>query len=232
MKRIIPAIIFLLMAFSLAACQKGPAQNEVGTNEANIENARGEDAALKADLVILPGKLKDAAASLEELGLKVILVNPENTQDLYEAITIIASSTGTGARGDELIKAMEKMYTDLSALTTGAGSPPVYMAGNSAFLSTAGAKMYQSAMIDNAGGTNAAAQIEDSYWSDISYELLLDWNPEYIVIAAEAQYTVDDVLSDSSISECSAVKNGNVYKMPDDIEAWDSPVPGGVLGSV
>ncbi|MDO4741259.1 MAG: ABC transporter substrate-binding protein, partial [Eubacteriales bacterium] len=75
------------------------------------------------------------------------------------------------------------------------------------------------------------ATIGDAYWVEISYEQLLAWNPEYIILASDAAYTVDDVLADANLSGCRAVVSGNVYQMPDKAEAWDSPVPGGILGA-
>lgn len=189
-------------------------------------------AALKPDLIILPMKLKDAAASLEELGLKVILINPESTDELLEAISITASATGTVSEGQALINEIKQMSADLNDLVADSPKPAVYMAGSSALLETASAEMYQSSMIENAGAMNVAGEVDDTYWTTISYEQLLKWNPEYIVLAAEADYTVDDVTSDINLAECTAVKNGNVYAMPNDIEAWDSPVPGGILGSI
>ena len=99
-------------------------------------------------------------------------------------------------------------------------------------LSTASSAMYQSGMIELAGGKNVAADILDTYWVEISYEQLLSWNPEYIILASDASYTIDDVLADPNLAECAAIKNGNVYQIPHKVEAWDSPVPSGILGSV
>lgn len=214
--------------YSLAAPELIDLPNVGSAKEFDLEGC----AALKPDLIILPKKLKDAASSLEELGLKVILVNPENTEDLKETITIIGAATGTTSEGNKLIAAIERMQSDLNDMIANTASPSIYMASNSALLETASGKMYQSAMIENAGGINVAKDIDDTYWSTISYEQLLEWNPEYIIIAAEAEYTVDDILADTNLAECTAVKNGNVYAMPCDIEAWDSPVPGSILGSI
>ena len=69
-------------------------------------------------------------------------------------------------------------------------------------------------------------------WANVSYEQILAWNPDYIVIAADATYTVEDILNDANLAGCNAVKNKNVVKLPNDIEAWDSPVPGSFLGSI
>ena len=113
----------------------------------------------------------------------------------------------------------------------GDGPSGVYLAGNSSYLSTAGAKMYQNSLIELGGGENVAAGIEDTYWAEISYEQLLTWNPEVIVIVPEAAYTREELLSDPQLSGLDAIENGAVYEMPSAFEAWDSPVPSAMLGS-
>lgn len=189
-------------------------------------------AALNADLVILPLKLKDAAATLEELGIKTILVNPESEDLLIEMIDIISTATNTVDRAEQLKSFITSNKDMLSEKLNGAEAKKVYLAGNSNVLSTAGNKMYQCDMIKLAGGESVSNEIDDKYWVDVDYEQILAWNPDYIVIAAEAEYTVEDVLADEALAACNAVANGNVYKMPSDAEAWDSPVPSGILGSV
>ncbi len=189
-------------------------------------------AALEPDLVILPLKLKDAAATLESLGIDVLLVNPENQELLTEMILLIAKAADAQPRAAELLGFITEQEEMLSKKLKNEEAPKVYLAGNSSMLSTAGNAMYQSAMIGQAGGVNAAAEIEDSYWVEISYEQLLTWNPDYIILASDASYTAEDVLADPNLKGCEAVKNGNVYRMPDKAEAWDSPVPGGILGSL
>ena len=92
--------------------------------------------------------------------------------------------------------------------------------------------MYQSSIIELAGGKNAADSITDTYWAEISYEQLLAWDPSYIIIASDAEYTVNDIMNDPNLAECTAVKNSHVYAIPGDVEALDSPVPAGILASV
>ena len=189
-------------------------------------------AALEPDLVILPRKLKDAAQTLESLGIPVLLVNPENQALLEGMISLIAAAADTEDRAQALLDftaAQEEMLTQTLA---GTEAPSVYLAGNSGLLSTAGDAMYQSDMIRLAGGVNAAAEITDTYWVEISYEQLLTWNPDYIILASDASYSVEDVLADPNLADCAAVKSGKVYQMPGKAEAWDSPVPSGILGAV
>ena len=189
-------------------------------------------AALEPDLVILPLKLKNAAQTLTELGMDVLLVNPENQELLEEMISLIAAATGTQEQAEALLGFTDEQEAMLEEALLGKEAPSVYLAGNSGLLSTAGDRMYQSDLIRLAGGVNAAAELTDSYWVEISYEQLLNWDPDYILLASDAGYGVEDVLSDENLSECDAVKNGNVYQLPSKAEAWDSPVPSGILGAL
>ncbi|MBP9999950.1 MAG: ABC transporter substrate-binding protein [Clostridiales bacterium] len=189
-------------------------------------------AALEPDLVILPMKLKESAAILEELGFTVLIINPESQELLKEAISIVAKATNTEEKAAELLGFINTQEQKLEEQNRDAEAPRVYLSGNSDFLSTAGNGMYQNELITLAGGANVAGEIEDTYWVESSYEQILSWDPEYIIMASAAKYTVEDVLADENLAVCTAVQNGNVYHIPSDLEAWDSPVPAGILGAV
>ena len=184
------------------------------------------------DVVFLPMKLKKAADTLESLGIKAVVVNPEDATLLKECITLVGKITNTIGRSEALNNSIDTFLADNKAKLTGESTPLVYLAGNSSVLSTAGSKMYQNTLLTNAGGKNAASELTDTYWANVSYEQLLAWNPDYIIIAADATYSVDDVLNDANLADCNAVKNKKVVKLPGDIEAWDSPVPASFLGSI
>lgn len=189
-------------------------------------------AALEPDLIILPAKLQDTIPSLEELGFTVLAVNPEDQALLDEAITLLGDATGATEEAQALLDWNETALSDLATKLEGAKTPSVLLTSNSAFLAAAGGEMYQNSLIQQAGGTNVASELTGNDWGEISYEQVLAWNPDVIVLAGEADYTVDDVLSDSNLAGVTAVENGAVYAMPGDYEAWDSPVPSGVLGTL
>ena len=214
--------------YSLAAPELIDLPNVGTAKEFDLEGC----AALEPDLVILPLKLKSAVETLEGLGIDVLLVNPENQELLTDMINMIAAATNTADKAAELLGFTADQESYLSKTLSGAETPSVYLAGNSSMLSTAGNAMYQSDMIRLAGGVNAAAAIEDTYWVEIDYEQLLTWNPDYIILASDATYTVEDVLADPNLADCSAVAKGQVYQLPNKAEAWDSPVPSGILGAL
>lgn len=214
--------------YKLAAPELTELPNVGTAKEFNLETC----AALSPDLVILPMKLKDAAQSLTDLGITVLLVNPESQDLMTEMINTIATATNTNSEAAKLLAYIDSQKNMLTSALSGVEPESVYLAGNSSFLSTAGPSMYQSSIIELAGGKNAADSITDSYWAEISYEQLLAWDPSYIIIASDAEYTVDDVMNDPNLAECTAVKNSHVYAIPGDMEALDSPVPAGILASV
>lgn len=214
--------------YSLSAPQLLELPNVGSAKEFDLEGC----AALEPDLVILPLKLKDAAETLSGMGIPVLLINPEDQELLTETISLVGTATGSTALADELLAFSDDETAQLETMMADVERPTVYLAGNSDLLSTAGDAMYQSDMIRLAGGQNVAAEITDTYWAEVSYEQILDWNPDYIILASDASYTCEDVLSDEALASCAAVQNGNVYQIPGDAEAWDSPVPSGILGSV
>lgn len=214
--------------YALAAPELLELPNVGTAKEFNLEGC----IALEPELVILPLKLKDAADSLAELGIPAICVNPESEALLNETVDMIAKLTGTEDKAEALKDHGKKALAELEAKLADVEKLVVYLAGNSAYLSTAGSKMYQNTMIEAAGAVNAAAEVEDTYWAEIDYEQLITWNPDYIIVSPAADYTAEDILNDAALAELEAVKEGKVYAMPADYESWDSPVPSAFLGSM
>ena len=188
-------------------------------------------AALEPDLVILPKRLADAADTLAELGIPVLLVSPESHGELVEMIALLGAATGTRQPAKALTDYYARELADIEGITQGLeGRPVVYMGANSSYLATAPRDMYQASLIEAAGGVNAGAEIDGNSWTEVSYEQLLALNPEVLVIPAEAGYTKEDIFADAQLADVEAVRQKRVYQMPKDFEAWDSPVPSCVLG--
>ena len=185
---------------------------------------------LEPDLVILPLKLKDNADTLDDLGVKSLVVNPESDELLLQMLTLLAKATGKDDQAKLLNLYYDNQIEEMKKY--GNSNKTVYMSSNSTFLETAPGAMYQSKMIEIAGGKNVAKDIEGDYWTAVSYETLLQLNPDIIIIPPAAAYCVQDILNDSQLATLTAIKNKAVYQMPKKIEEWDSPVPSAILGSM
>ncbi|MDR2600017.1 MAG: ABC transporter substrate-binding protein [Oscillospiraceae bacterium] len=187
--------------------------------------------ALNPDLVILPFRLRDVAETLDEMGISVIIVNPESFDKMLEMIKLIGEVTGANTRSEQLIEWIKIGQSFINEQTaTLLHKPSIYFAAVSSYLMTAPNDMFQAELITIAGGLNAAADIKGNGWTEISYEQLLVKNPDIIVIASEASYTIDDILNDPILSELNAVQNNLVFHVPSFIEAWDSPIPASIFG--
>lgn len=212
--------------YALAAPEL-PELTQVGTlKELNVEAV----AALEPDLVIMPQKLIDNAQTLEDLGITVMIVNPETQEGLETMLTLIGEACGASEQAQALIDYNHTQLERAAEMTADLEKPSVCLLGNSSFLSVAPAAMYQNDLIEQAGGSNAAASIEEDYWADISYETLLALAPEVLVIPSAASYTAEDVMNDPQLADLPAVQNGAVYTMPQGLDEWDSPTPSGILG--
>lgn len=201
---------------------------QVGSlKELNIEAI----AELKPDLVLMPLKLKEKAQTLTDLGIQVLIVNPETHEQLVEMLELIGKACGVEEKAKELTDYYQKQK-DKMAKTSNQKTQSVYMGSNSAYLETAPGTMYQSILIETAGGKNVAEELDGNYWTQVSYETLLKMNPDMIVIPSGASYSVQDVLNDSQLKSLKAIQEKNVYQMPKGIEEWDSPIPSGILGTM
>ena len=202
---------------------------QVGTmKELDVEAT----AALEPELVIMPQALADYADTLTQLGIPVLVVNPESHEALVEMLQLMGTALGLEDRAEALASYYQEQLDRMAELTRDAGAPVVYMGSNSSFLATAPASMYQSTLIRQAGGVNAGDSLEGDYWTEVSYEDVLAMAPQVIVLPAGAEYTVQDVAEDPQLSALPAVQDGAVYQMPGGIEEWDSPVPSGILGTM
>ncbi len=193
------------------------------------------------DLVILPQRQQDTADTLTEMGIPALVVVPESHEQILEMFALIGQAANVPGEA----KALSDYYTEkldaVEAMTQAIGEdsrPVVYMCGTSSYLTTSPKEMYQSSLISAAGGVNAGDGIEGNSWVQISYEQILTMDPEVIVIptnnfaTAAPDYTAADVLADPQLASVRAVKNGAVYEMPTGFEAWDSPAPSGILGTL
>jgi iron complex transport system substrate-binding protein len=185
--------------------------------------------ALHPDLVILPIRLRSSAEILEELGIPVLLVDPESPEEIISMISLIGNAANAEQRANILIEYYKRSLEEINLLTLRiVERPVVYMGGVGSYLTTAPRDMYQSKLIKLAGGANP--NIDGNSWTAISYEQFLAINPDVIVIPSEAVYNIEDIARDPQLVNLSAVRSGMIYKMLANFEAWDSPVPSFTLG--
>lgn len=200
----------------------------VGTGkEINVEECMN----LNPDLVIIPTRLQDFIPQFEELGIPVLAIEPEDLDNFMNTVKMLGTAIGAEEKSNEFIKYYEDTLTKVNDLTNDVENKPnVYLGGTDSILKTCTSKMYQNYMFEVSGANNVTSELTDGYWTNISVEQLIKYNPDYIYIVGYASYGIDDVLNDSRLQDINAVKNKNVYIFPSTIEPWDYPTPSSILG--
>ncbi len=141
--------------------------------------------AMRPDLVIAvpsPGN-RAPVERLRDLGLHVLIVNPERIDEIIAATRQIAEAVGVPDAGAGLIERIETGVKAVEARV--AGAPAVrtlLLVGRSPFVA-AGAGTYQDELVTRGGGTNIAAGTHQS-WPNLSLEFIVAEAPQVIIDAS------------------------------------------------
>lgn len=210
------------------------------TDAVNVGSAKNFDveSCIKTnpDLVILPKKAEAYYSTLSDLNIPTIVVNPETQELLEEMIKLIGTATGKQDKAESLISYYHEQTSYVSDKVKGISEKPtVYMCNPNSYLKTAAGGMYQSDLIKMAGGINVAENISETSWATVDLETIISYNPDIIIVPVNSDNCqlpkyVEELKTNEALSSVSAIKNGRVYTMPTGYEAWDSPVPSGILG--
>ena len=147
---------------------------QVGTmKELDVEAT----AALEPELVIMPQALADYADTLAQLGIPVLVVNPESHEALVEMLQLMGTALGLEDRAEALTSYYQEQLDRMAELTQDTEAPVVYMGSNSSFLATAPASMYQSTLIRQAGGVNAGDSLEGDTGRRSPMRTCWPWRP-------------------------------------------------------
>jgi iron complex transport system substrate-binding protein len=199
----------------------------IGTGrELNVE----ECLKLDPDLVIVPSRMKEAAEQLDAQGVATIAIFPEDLDEMAETFDLVGRAIGCEERAKELVDFYREKTEMVKNLTSSLTERPrVYLTSKDP-LTTCTTEMYQHTMIELAGGENCSAELEKGFWAEVSLEQVLEWNPDVIVLVQGAKFTPEELMADPKWQSISAIKSGQVYQFPSNLEPWDYPTPGAVLG--
>lgn len=146
----------------------------------------------RPDLVIgvpSPGNRKPVEM-LEEMGLRVVIVEPERVSAILAAIRSIAAAVGVAKAGENLVVSIEREMASVTSRLAGVARPKVLMIVGRRPLVAVGRGTYQDELIELAQGTNVAAQTGER-WPNLGMEFVLEQAPDVIIDAAMGNEDVD-----------------------------------------
>jgi iron complex transport system substrate-binding protein len=207
-----------------------------------------ELAAADPDLVILRSYLADSLGSpLETLGVPVLYLDLETPEDFAADILNLGRTLDQVDRADELVRWFEERRSALESAASGIGGdsstddlPGVLLlqvsgSPDEPTISVSPGDWIQSRQIRLAGGrslgTDAAV---DAGWSEVNFEQIAAWDPEYIVLVSyrsdAGPYRVA-LENDPLWRELQAVKDRRIYAAPADFYSWMQADTRWILGA-
>lgn len=168
-------------------------------------------------------------SKLEDAGVPVALLNQESPQNMLKSMQFLGNILGKTEEARRSLIYFNQQLSFIQSKTKAIDKKlTVYFAGSS-ILQTFGKGMYQNSLVGLAGGASVS---KDAIGGKItvSYEQILSWNPDFIVLAPYFAGKVSDVLSNPNLKSVKAISNKNVIMMPSFILSYDLPTPESILG--
>lgn len=170
-----------------------------------------------ADLVLATSlhTAKEVPA-LEKLGLTVVVLDPQNVDQVLDRITLVGRITGRDKEALALTSQMSRQIVDITAKAKADPKPPRVFWSLGDGLFTVGPGSFVDDLIKKANGTNIAADAKSPY-PDLSMEAILKADPEVIVLTGpQAQDLMNKLLADPAWKQVSAIKNKRFLIIPDE----------------
>lgn len=177
-------------------------------------------AAVDPDVVfVTTGVQADVIAQLEALGASVIAVDPQTLDGLYASIATVGTVIDENESAADVVSSMRIQIEDIGERVEGA---PVtcFLEISQNPLYTVGAGTLLDELIQHAGGENIVT--EPGYVA-YSVEQLLAADPDVYLATAGSMSDPSDLAGRPGYSELSAVANGRVYILDDNLVSRPGP---------
>lgn len=183
---------------------------------------------LEPDLV-LTVKHKQLNVELESLGIKFMVLDPKDIDDIFQDIELLGKVTGTEREAKKLTTDMQEDISYISHQVEDAYPVRVFFIIDATDPNnpwTAGPGSFIDSLITMAGGENIAAKAVDA-WVQFSIEVIVSSNPEVIIIQTMAggiPTVSKEVLEEHPAwREMTAVKQGKISFINGDLVSRPGP---------
>jgi len=192
-----------------------------------------EIVAREAQLVMVDGSRHSAFADqMADLGVPVIRYLVESPEELKEALLLTGRALGSDAlaRAERFVADYDRV---MGAVASALEQVPrddrvrVLFLGTAPLLVASG-EMYQTHLIEAAGGVSVSRELL-GYWREVNLEQVLVWDPDVILIPPYGALWPEEILANADWAPLRAVQAGRVHRMPRVIAPMDAPVPESLL---
>jgi iron complex transport system substrate-binding protein len=172
---------------------------------------------------------------LENAGIRVVAVRGETLEESYQGVNLMAKVLGCENKSKEYLGDCEKLLNLVRDRLS--DIPPekrlrVMFAGPKSIYTAATGGMLQTEILEKAGAVNVAADLR-GFWSEVSPEQVVAWNPDVIFLGSYLDtYGINHIFGNPQFETVKAIRERKVYPFPSNIGWWDYPAPHCVLGVV
>jgi iron complex transport system substrate-binding protein len=171
---------------------------------------------LRPDLVLLAGRQKDAVAAMQAAGLPVVLLEePATVQGVLERVRLIGRVTGQAAEAESLAAAMEARIRAVTEKLTGVERGPRVYHEISTQLHTVTPASFVGDLYTLLKARNIAEGAAGAF-PQLSQEVIVQRDPEVIVLADGPGLTLDEVRARPGWGGISAMRTGRVHLLTED----------------
>lgn len=181
---------------------------------------------LKPDVVFQWNYMDDEIKKMEDAGIKVIALQYGSAEDLETWIKIISTMMGKPERAEELITYFHKSVGEVDQALAGVGKEDY---SNVLLLSDklkVTGKGFSNYWLEHSKAVSPSSDLTGEALN-VNMEQIYQWNPDIIYIGNFTSIQPSDLLENKIEGEdwsaVSAVKSGNVYKIPIGGYRWDPP---------
>ncbi|NNG65916.1 ABC transporter substrate-binding protein [Caldanaerobacter subterraneus] len=175
---------------------------------------------------------------LRSLNIPVVSVNLEDVGNIKNTVLMLGKIFGKEESSNKIIcyydEIQQEIESRLNKSTENKDIPKVlviYYSGKEQSYMTFGGDMFQSKLIELAGGIPVSKELSGK--KNVDIEQIIKWNPDFIVIVqydTPAKEIKEKILKDSVWKNIKAVKEKKVFVGPNDGENWIDPNPKWPLG--
>ncbi|KAF0134973.1 MAG: iron complex transport system substrate-binding protein [Candidatus Saganbacteria bacterium] len=170
---------------------------------------------LKPDLVLAANFGQNTAIlRLKSMGVKTIVLSPQNIKDILDNIESIGGIIGRKKTAEILVGKMQMRINEIKNKVFGLHRPKVLVIiwVNSNSLMTAGKKSFINELISISGGKNIAGDINVDY-PTLNPEFIMAKNPEIVIFgdSLNNEESIRCFLAQPGSKNIRAVKSGRIY---------------------
>lgn len=183
----------------------------------NIEAVAGAD----PDLILATtGVQADVITQLEELGATVIAIDPQSLDGVYEDISEVAAAVNEVAAGEDVVAQMKLEADEIAAAVAGTDTVSAFIEIAQNPLFTAGSGTLLDELVTLAGGENV---VKESGWVPYSPEQVVKSDPTVYLATKGSMSDPAELEKRPGFADLSAVKNGRVYVLDDNLVSRPGP---------